>query len=292
MKRYRPAGQEFQFPCPVLELESFETDSAPGRFPLPNGLASDSPEAAPPSLARLTQTEGLVGGTLRKVEIWSAPPGLLLQVAGGSDFYIAPQGEFIQRVETGGNKAPWPQLDREILVGPALVLALALRGVWCLHASAVTCNGRALLFLGESGQGKSTLAAFLASAGHPNSRLVSDDILPVTLDNGLTAWPRFPQLKLPLDAQPGVSLPEKLPVGWICLLEEAESPCLQNLPATLAAQILLRHTAGARLFPPELLARHLRFCAQAAGTIHTARLSYPRRMSALPDVKVILETLC
>ena len=283
MKRYRPAGQEFQFPCPVLELEPFGLASAP------DVPASDYPAAVPPALTLLSQTMGLVGGASREVEVWSAPPGLLLKVSGGSDFNIAPQGEYIQRVESSPDEAFWPQLDREILVGPALVLALALRSVWSLHASAVTCNGQAIAFLGESGQGKSTLAAHLAST----MQLVVDDILPVTLtDSGLTCWPHFPQLKLPLDAQPGPSLPESLPVRHICLLDISEQISLQPISSSEATQTLLRHTAGTRLFPPGLLAEHLSFCAQAAGKIQVSRLGYPRNMDALPHVKALLEALC
>lgn len=285
MKRYRPAGQEFQFPCPVLELAPFGLPDAPGEISLA-AAASDSFRAASSSPSLLAHTAGLVGGAIRQVEIWSAPSGFLLKVTGGSDFFLSAHGETIQRL---GDDLPWPQLEREILVGPGLALALALRNVWSLHASAVMCNGHAILFLGESGQGKSTLAGYLASA----LKHVADDILPVTLSaDGLTAWPHFPQLKLPLETQPGPSLPEHLPVGHICVLDTADEVSIQSLPPSEATQILLRHTAGTRLFPPELLSRHLTFCAQAAGKIKLSRLSYPRRMDALPSVRAILETIC
>ena len=212
-----------------------------------------------------------------------------IRAAGGSDFYIAPQGQSIHRVGIDENDTPWPNLDREILVGPVLVFALAQRGVWSLHASAVTCNGQVIAFLGESGQGKSTLAAYLAST----MQLVVDDVLPVTLtDSGLTCWPHFPQLKLPLDAQPGPFLPESLPVGHICLLDKADDVSLHPVSSSEATQILLRHTAGTRLFPPTLLSKHLAFCAQTAGKIQLSRLTYPRRMDALPSVKTLLESLC
>ena len=294
MAKYRIAGQEFQFPCPVLELTPFEIESADGanRASLSetsSAPASDFPQAVPPSLTLLSRTDGLVGGSNRQVETWSAPPGYLLKVAGGSDFYIAPQGQFIRRVVADSTDSPWPKLDREILVGPVLVLALALRGIWSLHASAVTCNGRTILFLGESGQGKSTLAAHLA----PSMQLAADDILPVTLtDFKLTCWPHFPQLKLPLNAQHGLAQPESLPVRHICLLDAAEEISFHPLFSSEATQTLLRHTAGTRLFPPDLLSKHLVFCAQAAGKIQLSRLAYPRRMDALPGVKALLETLC
>lgn len=285
MRIYRPAGQEFQFPCPVLELEPFEIGGPHQEIP-----ASDLFHAASSSLAPLAQTTGLVAGANRLVETWSAPKGLILKVTSGSDFFISAHGETIQRI---GDNQPWPQLDREILVGPALILALALRNVWCLHASAITCNGRVLLFLGESGEGKSTLSTYLGSTGDSAIKLAADDILPVTLDEaGLSAWPHFPQLKLPLNTQPGPALPEKLPIGWICLLDTSDEISLQPLSPSDTVQIILRHTAGTRLLPPELLASHLTFCAQAASKIRMFQLSYPRRMNALPQVKKLLDTLC
>lgn len=296
MIAYRLAGQEYQFPCPVLELTPFEVHPANGEIsaspdgpsPLP---ASTSLKADSASLTLFAQTEGLVGGATRHVETWSAPPGFILKVNGGGDFYVAPEGQFIQRVESDSTASPWPQLDREIVVGPVLVLALALRGVWSLHASAVNCNGRAILFLGESGQGKSTLAHYLAST--PGMKLAADDILPVTLEiDGLTAWPHFPQLKLPQDAQPGSLLPESLPIGQICLLDIAEEISLHPLSPSEATRIILRHTAGTRLLPPDLLSKHLAFCAQAGSKIQVSRLTYPRRMDALPDVQKLLDTLC
>ena len=217
------------------------------------------------------------------------PTGTILRVEGRSDFYISPNGGQIAPVTEAPSALD--DLDRQILVGPALVLALALRSVWSLHASAVLHRGRVLLFLGESGQGKSTLAAYLAST----LPRVADDILPVTMSkSGLTVWPRFPQLKLPADAQPGASQPEQLAAGWVCALTEtdpASPPTLERLPIPQATQTILRHTAGTRLFPADLLTQHLGFCAQAAHHVPAYQLYYPRRMDALPLVKECLQNL-
>ncbi|MEW5939861.1 MAG: hypothetical protein AB1750_09390 [Chloroflexota bacterium] len=290
MFRYRPAGQEFDFPCPVPELEPFAA----------NGAASPSREDTfvPPtfpeneigaSLAPSRQTVGWVGDAFRRVQTRAGQAGILLQVDGGVPFHVSAGGKQI----ACANPSALTDLDREILVGPALVLALALRGVWSLHASAVLLDGRALLILGETGQGKSTLAAHLAQS-HPR---VADDILPVTIeDTGLTAWPRFPQLKLPLDSQPGAALPESIPAGWICRLaptDPASDPALDRLSSSQATQTLLRHTAGTRLFETDLLARHLDFCARAAQTVPVYALTYPHRRDALPQVQeLLLQALC
>ena len=293
MAYYRPAGQDFYFACPVPELAPFEIS---GTLP-----AAEALPVAPAVL--FSRTVGWVGGEQREVESWFAPPGTLLKVAGGSSFYIAPGGRAIVRVEgtketlPGGSELParLRALDREILVGPALVLALALRGVWCLHASAVTWGGHSIAFLGESGQGKSTLAACLADAGRPDWRLVADDILPVTSSTGVDAWPHFPQLKLSMQAQPGPDLPEHLPLDRICVLVNAgkdKNPDLQSLAPGQAVQMLVRHTAGTRLFDPALLGNHLAFCGRVARQIPFHRLVYPHRKDALAQVQEFLESLC
>ncbi len=237
------------------------------------------------------RTTGWIGETTRQVETWSAPPGLLLKVSGGSDFYIGPDGETIRRV--GDDRSPLSALDREILLGPALVLALALRGTWSLHASAARLHGQTTVFLGESGRGKSTLAAYLGDSGWQR---VADDILPATLEpEGVRVWPRFPQLKLPAGEQPGLTLPEQLPLDRICVLENVEvdaTPGLQLLPPGQAVRLLISHTAGTRLFGPATLARHLAFCAAVAGQIPVYRLAYPHRQEALPEIATLLEGPC
>jgi hypothetical protein len=229
------------------------------------------------------------------MEVWSAPPGTLLRVAGGSDIYISPGGLEIlwgDQVQSGGMLN---ETDRQILLGPAVVLALALRGTWCLHTSAAIFNGSLILFLGESGRGKSTLADWLA-VDHPGWVLAADDIMPVILTSGgLSAWSRFPQLKMSLEAQPGPRLPEQLPIQKVCMLGNGspeEMPGLQRLSPSQAVQALLSHTAGTRLFSPEMLSRHLGFCTLAAEKASVYRLDYPRRWDALPRILEILEDLC
>ena len=107
--------------------------------------------------------------------------------------------------------------------------------------------------------------------------------------------PRFPQLKLSREAQPGAGLPEHLPLNKTVALTPAGPdavPELHLLPPSLAIQMLLRHTAGTRMFAPEMLGRHLSFCSLAAGQVPVYRLSYPHRKDALPRIKELLESLC
>lgn len=287
MYYYHLAGQGFPFPCPIFELAPFEANGA--------ALSSLKESFVPHSFLKngyslSCQATGWVGDAHRYVETWVSPDGILLNVDGGCDFYIAYLGKQITWVEDGHALT---DLDRDILLGPALVLALALRGTWSLHASAAVFQERTIAFVGESGQGKSTLAAYLD--GTPWRR-AADDILPVTLDDqNLLAWPYFPQLKLPPDRQPGLDFPESLALDCVCLLDSASvdaEPELQRLPPNQAIRVLLSHTAGTRLFPPDLLAKHLDFCGRAAEGLPVYQLTYPHRRDALPQVKELLESIC
>ena len=67
------------------------------------------------------------------------------------------------------------------LTGPILALALRLRGVLALHASAVAVDGGAIAFAGPHRAGKSTIAAALAARGCP---VVTDDLLHLRLESG------------------------------------------------------------------------------------------------------------
>lgn len=287
MTCYCLAGNDFYFPFLIPELESYRI--------LDDEPSTAYPLTVPSSLTLSCQTIGWVGDAQRKVKIWTAPPGVLLKVEGGSDFYIDSGGSSIIRVDRMGHAADSTPvgLDRDILLGPALVLALAMRGTWSLHASAVAFRDNLIVFLGESRQGKSTLAAYLAN--EKDWCLVADDILPVTLSSiGAVVWPHFPQLKLPVDKQPGSSLTEHIPINRICVLTQSDidkMPEFHFLSPSQSVQVLLGHTAGSRLFDPALLAAHLVFCSELAERLPVCNLLYPHRKDTLPQIRRFLENL-
>jgi hypothetical protein len=282
MPVYCIAGQEIYFSSPVAGLEPYAVSGIQGE-----GVTFSQNS----SFTLSNQVTGFVGGRMRAVQVWTGASGTLLKVDGGGDVCILPGGREILRVD---DSSEMTALDREILVGPALVLALAqCNRTWCLHASAAMFRDCLLVFLGESGQGKSTLAAYLSGEDRGWTR-VADDILPVTAQSSrVEAWPHFPQLKLSDESRPSSNLPEGIPVKRICLLTDSEeSAKLELLARGKAAQILIGHTAGARLFDPRLLADHLAFAAEAARLVPVYALSYPRRWEALAKVKELLEASC
>jgi hypothetical protein len=288
---YRISGQDFNFPFPVVTFEPFNISCANCETVIEAasfiGLSSRKNGSGIPD----RQATGWVGGTEHLVELYDTIEGRLMQFEGGNGFLVTPNGETIVKIGAQEELTPF---DCEVIAGPALVLALALRSVWSLHASAAMYKENLIAFLGESGQGKSTLTAYLSQ--HAVWRLVADDILPVTGELfSLLTWPRFPQLKLPVDSQPGPHLPEQLPLGIICFLSPTYKdaiPALQLLPVSEAVKVLLAHTAGTRLFAPEMLTKHLEFCARSAEQVPVYQLTYPHHRWALPIIKKMLENLC
>jgi hypothetical protein len=118
-----------------------------------------------------------------------------LLYADGTEFFVDRSGTEIY--------ASWPDTstieDTSIyLLGPVLGFALRLRGVTCLHASAVEAGGRAIAFLGPGEAGKSTTAAVFASRGHS---VLTDDVAPIVEWNQVPhLQPTYPQLRLWPDA--------------------------------------------------------------------------------------------
>ena len=80
------------------------------------------------------------------------------------------------------------------MLGQALSYALVAQGFEPIHATAVVVDGEAVVFLGDSGFGKSTLAAAFISAGY---QLLTDDLLILRKDGvRLLAYPGPPRIKL------------------------------------------------------------------------------------------------
>jgi hypothetical protein len=90
-------------------------------------------------------------------------------------------------------------LLRFYVLGPGIGILLYQKGHLVLHGSAAIINGRAVAFLGHSGDGKSTLAAALYLEGH---QFITEDILVVGFDekNKPQIFPGFPQISLWDDA--------------------------------------------------------------------------------------------
>lgn len=224
-----------------------------------------------------------VGGRMRPVRCERVGACLRVVCEGSRAFVVGPGGAWI--VAEPPADAALSDSEVEALVGPVLLLALAQRGTFALHASAVATPRGVVALVGESGAGKSTLAA---AEGRSWLR-VADDILPFGVAAGVaTAFPHYPQLKLtdreqyPRSAAAAVPLAAVFEVGSPAEDDRVHVEPLSPRNGTLT---LIAHTVAARLFPEELLEAHLDACATVAAAVPAARLHYPRSLSALPDVR-------
>ena len=75
-----------------------------------------------------------------------------------------------------------PEDEEKWRRGPVRALVRHLAGASSLHASAISVNGRALAFLGESGVGKSTCAADICM--RTGASLLADDIAEIEENDG------------------------------------------------------------------------------------------------------------
>ncbi len=294
---YRIAGHDLWADVPLSLLSEYArgpTRTAPRPEPMPSAdpdalvapdapLAQDAPDF-PDAPARAVS--GWLAGQTRRVVCRAGPAGYELEIAALASFLVSPGGERIHC--TGVAPRVAPALVEEALLGPPITLALALRGVWCLHASAVLRQGRAILFLGASGQGKSTLAAHCRAAPDAGYRRIGDDILPCTLVAGRPrARPHFPQLKLALADRYPLAADENIPLDGLIVLaptQELRAVVLEPMPLAAALKALAEQTVAVTLFDRSLRQAHLRFMAALVGQVSVQRLHYPHDYARLPQV--------
>jgi hypothetical protein len=129
-------------------------------------------------------------------------PVLVVSTLHGGKFYrfvYADQTQFV--VDHAGGKiwSDWPApLTLEdattYLLGPVMGFVLLLRGLVCLHASAIVVDGKAIAFVGPAGAGKSTTAAAFAARGFS---VLAEDVM--TLDDrrdNFLVRPAYPCIRL------------------------------------------------------------------------------------------------
>jgi hypothetical protein len=98
-------------------------------------------------------------------------------------FIYADETEFL--LDRAGTEV-WAQWSAQLtledtatyLLGPVMGFVMLLRGIVCLHASAIAVDDKAIALLGSAGSGKSTTAAAFSERGY---RILAEDV--VTLDD-------------------------------------------------------------------------------------------------------------
>lgn len=202
----------------------------------------------------------------------------------------------------------------QAFLGLVISLVLERRGILCLHASAVSVNNHAAIFLGDKGAGKSTTCGALLTRGHVP---ITDDL--VAVDGALNApaqpiiWPGFSSMKLWPDSVEALALGEdesdrlihpsvtkvqkRMPapmaaepvsMGALFVLRRSEdvtTPAVIRRPAHEALQMVLRYTFMARYGETRLgrdhLTQHLKRCGAVVATTPVYDLMVPPDLSQL-----------
>lgn len=110
--------------------------------------------------------------------------------------------EFVEYIFDAQGNEIWGFYSQEYLFNDAISFLLGyvlgnvirIRGDVAFHASAIAIAGRAILFTGDSGAGKSTTAAALSRIGYP---VLADDIAVIkSINNQYWVQPGYPRLRL------------------------------------------------------------------------------------------------
>lgn len=223
-------------------------------------------------LIRHGNVPGKLDGATASEATWQiAEDRFLLTIPNVASFLLTSGREITFEAEPGGIESDIPIF----LLGTVFGILLHQRGRIVLHASAVNVNGRAVLFCGSSGAGKSTMAAALNNAGLP---LVSDDVCSISFsaDDKPQVHPDGRSLKLWQQAidriglddrkgmavrhnlqkyyiMPDVSTEEPLPMGAAYILEELRPPAKPGIEKLnfVEGAMSLRHNA----YRPQLVRR-------------------------------------
>jgi hypothetical protein len=199
------------------------------------------------------------------------------------------------------------------LLGQALSFALVKQGLEPLHATSIVVEGKAVLFLGDSGFGKSTLAACFLTTGH---RILNDDLLILKKTSGsILAYPGpariklFPNVALKYmgKADSGVpmnSFTRKLIVPLRCDQAHATTIPLRAIYSLAACYDahdndtiriealspreafleLLKNTFNYRILDTERLERQFSEMGHVASVAPVRKVFYPRVIERLPAV--------
>ena len=234
--------------------------------------------------------------------------GYLLRFPELADFEVSADGFSVQGFPAPG--VPSPTVEH-LYLNQVMPLALSRQGKLVLHGSAVNIGGQGVAFLGESGRGKSTLAASFASEG---TCFLTDDGLRLDwLGDRCMILPSHASIRLWKDSQdaligqgaaiaPAVSFTSKVrflagsaisfcdearPLRHVFFLGagEAQTPTIEPLRPAEAVIEMVKHSFLLDVEARDMLARHFDDLTRLAGLPIYFRLDYPRRYNGLAAVR-------
>ena len=276
--------------------------------PLPDGPHGDGGSQSEPDVrVRIGTAPAALPAPADRRGLWESAPGAFLLDVPGVARYLATDGrDVLVEPYGGGNDVG------VFLIGPVFAAVLQQRGVMTFHAAAVEVGAGAVLLLGRSGDGKSSLLAELVKRGYP---MLADDVAGVVLDadGRPVALPAFPCLRLWADVLDKLAWPERarsrvrpgldkylvpvgdrfrstpLPVRAVCRLSSfAEDGVeVETAPAAGTFSWLLRSVYRRNflrgLGQHPACFRTVTALAKRVPALFVARHSWPLRLDALAD---------
>jgi hypothetical protein len=239
---------------------------------------------------------------------WGTPDQACMRIPGVGTFLVSHGKEIVLD--------PEPNLDESVyrlfILGAALGVLLHQRGFLVLHASAVVMDEGAVAFMGDKGQGKSTMVGELHRAGYP---LLADDIVAVDPNSNVPrAYPGFPQLKLWPESveQLGVSIEalpkvrpdlekrshvlehgfavDSVPVKRIFVLTDGDHEAIEPLSPQAKFMALVQNSyAIGILHETGTQASHFQQTLRVAKAVPVMKLVRRRSMELLPQVVRMIE---
>ncbi len=288
------------YTCRISGLNVASEIELPGVVPVP--LAPDTEDV----LIRQRPVPERLENPSQRGPVWELDDHRFLLQIPGIVRLLASDGRTLDiEPEPGTNPAD----AIPFLLGTGFGALLLQRGGLVLHAAAVALDGRAYIFCGRSGIGKSTLAAALCRAG---CRFVNDDVCSVALaaSGRPVLWPDGRRLKLfdeaiehlGLDGRqrglvrsdlakhyvepPGIEADTSVPLSAVYILRNQESSDaggIEKLSAINSAQALLNQTYRPRI--ALAMARCSRQVVITAAVLKHApvfRLTRTRNLDLLP----------
>jgi hypothetical protein len=241
--------------------------------------------------------------------------GYVLRFPGIGDYSVSADGRSVScRPAPGSSIATIEHLYEN----QVLPLALSRLGKLVFHASAVEVRESTIVFAGQSGRGKSTLAASFAINGY---RFLTDDGLVIEEAQGTyLVLPRQPWIRLWDDShdailrgsvagEPTVPYSSKArfvagdeigycdqprPVRCIYFLSERRvaEAAFELLSPSDAVVELVSHSFLLDIQAKSAIAEHFDSLTRLVQALQCFRLHYPRRFEALPDVRAAILKHC
>ena len=233
---------------------------------------------------------------LRKYTYFEARPGAFLLRVPKVGRYLVIEGRniVIERLPDYSE-----ELLRIFLLGSAFGSLLHQRRLLVMHASSVQTTSGAVLFVGPSGHGKSTVLAALARRGYA---MLADDVTAVSVDSpsGPLAFASFPRQRLGPDVAAGLGYE----VETLTRVENSDkylapvaSFCGDSLPVYAVYALNVDETSSISVEAVDRLERfavisantyryefleglglremHFRATARLAGAVHVGRIKRP-----------------